>query len=281
MSTDKPLLALVREHLSGDMSELPLFHSVAIRLQQTLARQEFSIEEVLELICEDQSLAGKVLRVANSSFYAGLSKVATIKEAIIRLGAQEIANVAMIASQLECYKSSNKILNTYMQVLWTHTISCAVGAKWIAHKAGYSDISSQAFMGGLLHDIGKLALLKVLDDIIRSGEISISLTNPLIDEILTTMHEEVGYNLMRSWSLPETYATIAIQHHNADFDTGNILLAVVRIANEACRKVGKDIKEHSEISLISCSEAQILGMKEISLAELEIVVEDACEFVEM
>jgi putative nucleotidyltransferase with HDIG domain len=281
MSTEKPLIALVQEHLSGDLSNLPVFHSVAVRLQQTLAKRDFTIDEVLELISEDQSLAGKVLMVANSSYYAGLSKVATIKDAIVRLGAQEIANVAMMASQLESYKSSNEILNTNMQALWGHAFSCAVGAKWLARKAGYSDLSSQAFMGGLLHDIGKLALFKVLDDIIRSGESRVNLTKPLIDEILTTMHEEVGYNLMRSWSLPETYANIAVQHHKADFDTGNILLAVVRLANEACRKVGKDIIEHQEVSLISCPEVQALGVKEITLAELEIVVEDAGELEEM
>jgi putative nucleotidyltransferase with HDIG domain len=281
MSTDKPLIALVQEHLAGDLSELPVFHSVAVRLQQTLAKREFTIDEVLELISEDQSLAGKVLMVANSSYYAGLSKVATIKEAIVRLGAQEIANVAMMASQLESYQSSNEILNTNMQALWSHAFSSAVGAKWLARKAGYPDLASQAFMGALLHDIGKLALLKVMDDIILSGESRITLTKPLIDEILISMHEEVGYNLMRSWSLPETYANIAIQHHKTDFDTGNILLAVVRLANEACRKVGKDIIEYPEISLISCPEVQALGVKEITLAELEIVVEDAGELEDM
>lgn len=278
MSTEKPLIALVQEHLAGDLSELPVFHSVAVRLQQALAKRDFTIDEVLDLISEDQSLAGKVLKVANSSFYAGLSKVATIKEAIVRLGAQEIANVAMMTSQFEAYKSSNEILNNNMQGLWGHAFSCAVGAKWLARKAGYPDLASQAFMGGLLHDIGKLALLKVLDDIIRSGESRITLTKPLIDEILISMHEEVGYNLMRSWCLPETYATIAIQHHTAEFDSSNILLVVVRLANEACRKAGKDIIHHSDISLISCPEVQALGVKEITLAELEIIVEDAGEF---
>jgi len=95
------------------------------------------------------------------------------------------------------------------------------------------------------------------------------------------MHEEVGYNLMRSWSLPETYANISIQHHKAEYDTANILLTVVRLANEACRKVGKDIMEHSEIALIACPEVQALGVKEITLAELEIVVEDAGELEDM
>ena len=129
MSTEKPLIALVQEHLSGDLSDLPVFHSVAVRLQQTLATPNFTIDEVLDLISEDQSLSGKVLKVANSSFYAGLSKVATIKEAIVRLGAQEIANVAMMASQFESYKSTNEILNDNMQGLWKHAFSCAVGAK--------------------------------------------------------------------------------------------------------------------------------------------------------
>ena len=188
--------------------------------------------------------------------------------------------MAMMASQFESYHSSNDVLNENMQALWSHAFSCAVGAKWLARKAGYPHLSSQAFMGGLLHDIGSLALLKVMDDITRSGESRITLTKPLIDEILITMHEEVGYNLMRSWSLPETYANIAIQHHKAEFDTGNILLVVVRLANEACRKVGKDIRPHPEISLVSCPEVQALGIKEITLAELEIVVEDAGELEE-
>jgi hypothetical protein len=63
----------------------------------------------------------------------------------------------------------------------------------------------------------------------------------------------------------------------AEFDTGNILLVVVRLANEACRKVGKDLTESPEIALIACPEVQVLGVKEITLAELEIVIEDAGE----
>lgn len=280
MSTEKPLVAIINEHLSGDLTELPVFHTIAVRLQQALSKRQFTIDEILELISEDQSLAGKVLRVANSSYYAGLSKVATLKEAIVRLGAQEIANVAMMASQFESYQSSNEILNKNMKSLWEHALSCAVGAKWLARKAGYTAIASEAFMGGLLHDIGKLALLKVLDDIIRNGESRSTLTEPLIDEILTNMHEEVGYNLMRSWCLPETYATISVQHHKPECDLNNILLVVVRLANEACRKVGKDIRTYPEISLVACPEFQALGIKEITLAELEIVIEDAGELAE-
>lgn len=277
MSEGKSLLTLVHEHLSGDLSELPVFSSVAVRLQQTLSNEACTIEEVQTLICEDQSLAGKVLKISNSSFYAGLSKVETVKEAIIRLGGQEITNIAMMASQREAYKTTNGILKHNMQALWEHSFSCAVGSRWLAQKTGYHDVAPQAFMGGLLHDIGKLALFKVLDDIIRNEKSSISLSLPLIDEILTTLHEEVGYNLMRAWNLPDIYCDITRQHHAVDFDSNNILLIIVRLANEACRKVGKDLKLYPDMSLIACPEVHALGLKEIVLAELEIVVEDSGE----
>lgn len=274
MISEKPLMTLIQERLAKGLSELPVFNSVAVRLQQTLAKHSFTIEEILDLISEDQSLASNTLKMANSSYYAGLSKIATIKEAIVRLGAQEIANMAMMSSQFETYHSENDILNRKMQILWGHALSCATGAKWITKKAGYPAIATEAFMGGLLHDIGMLVLLKVLDDIISNQETHMILTEPLINEILVTMHEEVGYNLMRAWSLPESYASIALEHHKEDFDAGNTILVAVRLANSICKKTGKDINPDSELSIAMLPEVQALGIKEITLAELEIVIED-------
>jgi len=275
MSTEKPLMELIKEHLAGDLHDLPVFHSVAVRLQQMLVRRDFRIDEVIELISEDQSLAGQVLKVANSSFYSGLSKVATIKDAVVRLGAQEIANLAMLASQQETYRSENEVINGYMQGLWSHALSCAVGAKWLAKKSGYPSLAAEAFMGGLLHDIGKLALLKVLDDIHAKGETKSAFSTPLINEVLERMHEEVGLRLMQSWSLPEIYCNISVNHHRSDFDGNDILLVIVRLANQACDKAGKSIIPYTGTALIMAPEAQCLGVNEIILAELEIIIEDA------
>jgi putative nucleotidyltransferase with HDIG domain len=277
MTADKPIIELINEHLTGNLQELPVFHSVAVNLQQMLAKREFHIDDVIEMISEDQSLAGQVLKVANSSYYAGLSKIATIKDAVVRLGAQEVANMAMMASQFERYHSDIEILNQYMTELWEHSLSCATGAKWLAKKTGYSSLAAESFMGGLLHDIGKLALLKVFDDIQRNKETKATLSETLINEVLDKMHENVGYQLMKSWSLPESYSSIAINHHREDFDGNDILLVLVRLANLACRKVGKSLRPDPGVSLCSAQEAHFLGAKEIVLAELEIIVEDTGE----
>lgn len=277
IATEKPLVELIKEHLAGDLQGLPVFNSVAVKLQQMLARRDFKMDDVIEMISEDQSLASQVLKVANSSFYAGLSSIATIKDAIVRLGAQEVANMVMMASQFEMYHSENEYLNSAMQGLWTHTLACATGAKWLARKSGYTNLAAECFMSGLLHDIGQLALLKVLDDIHKNQEISTAFSQTLVDEILARMHSDVGYQLLKSWSLPEAYCLVAANHHAEEFDGNDILLVIVRLADKACKKVGKSLHPDPSLSLISLPEAQFLSVKELTLAELEITVEDAGE----
>lgn len=276
-STEKPLIELIKEQLQGNLQDLPVFNSVAVKLQQMLARRDFRIDEIIELISEDQSLASQVLKVANSSYYSGLSSITTIKDAIVRLGAQEVANMVMMASQYELYHSENEYLNSSMQKLWSHSLACATGAKWLAKKSGYINLAAESFMGGLLHDIGQLALLKVLDDILRKKESKAAFSETLINEVLVRMHEEVGYNLMKSWSLPESYCSIAVNHHKENFDGNDILLVIVRLSDKACKKVGKSLHPDPTLPLVSSLEAQFLGVKEMTLAELEITVEDAGE----
>lgn len=275
MNSEKPLLQLIEEHLAADLHDLPVFHSVAVRLQQMLARRDFRIDGVIALIGEDQSLAGQVLKLANSSFYSGLSKVGTIKDAVVRLGGHEIANLAMVASQAPCHRADNSLINGYMQGLWSHALACAVGARWLARKAGFTGLAGEAFMGGLLHDIGKLALLRIMDDIHRNRESGTPFSDTLVREVLDRMHESVGQRLLHSWSLPECYCNVAVNHHRPDFDGNDILLVIVRLANLACDKVGRSLTPHPGIALISAPEAQCLGANEIMLAELEIVAEDA------
>lgn len=274
---EKPLIELIRDHLQGDLQNLPVFNSVAVKLQQMLTRRDFRMEDVIEMISEDQSLASQVLKVANSSYYAGLSSIATIKDAIVRLGAQEVANMVMMASQFELYRSKDEYLNSSMQKLWMHSLACATGARWLAKKAGYVNLAAECFMAGLLHDIGQLALLKVLDDIHRNNESKIAFSNTLISEILIRMHEDVGHQLLKSWSLPEAYCSVAANHHKEDFDGADILLLIVRLSDKACKRIGKSLHPDASLSLVSSPEAHYLGTKEITLAELEIILEDAGE----
>jgi len=277
MTENKSLVDLINDHLAKNRVDVPVFHAVALKLQQVLHKPNYSIDEVTQLIIADQGLSSQVLRVANSAFYTGLSKVTNIREAIVRLGSQEVANIAMMATQADVYRSTSPLFSQTMQVLWQHALGCAVAAKWLAGKVGYATMAQEAFLAALLHDVGKLFLLKVVEDLSTSGALKIQVTAALITEVLNSMHVEQGYALMQRLNMPELYADIVRDHHLPDLPGGNTLLAIVRLVNQCCNKLNIGMRPDPELVLFATSEAQFLGAKEIVLAELELVIEDTLQ----
>jgi HD-like signal output (HDOD) protein len=275
MTKETSIVELIKTRLASGTLSVPVFHAVALKLQQVLSRPEFSVEEVHQLINADPGLASQVLRCANSAFYTGLSKVSTIKEAIIRLGSREVANLAMLTTQQDLYRSDDAKYNAIMQTLWKHAFCCATGSKWLAQKSGFVGQAQEAFLAGLLHDIGKLFLLKAMEEVCRGDAGRGNASASVLGEVLITLHVEQGHQLMVQWHLPEIYCEIVARHHEEQWDHGNVLLAIVRLADIACRKLGVGIRQDPTLLLFASPEAQALGLKEVALAELEIVIEDA------
>ena len=275
MMENRSIVELINGYLQESTINVPVFHTVALRLQQVLSRQDFSIDEVNKLITADPGLASQVLRVSNASFYSGLTKVTTIRDAIVRLGATSVANIAMMATQQDMYRSKDPKLNGLMSTLWQHALCCAIGAKWLATKANLAALAEEAFLAGLLHDVGKLFLLKVMEDIIKEEKSSGEISPALLAEVINGMHVEHGFHLMQKWSMPEAYGNVVRDHHIVQWDQGNLLLAMVRLVDQACNKLGVGMHPEPGLVLFASSEAQVLGIKEITLAELEIVIEDA------
>ena len=100
------------------------------------------------------------------------------------------------------------------------------------------------------------------------------ITRTAADEFLDSMHSDVGYKLLLKWNLPEIYAVVCRDHHRPDYDTTNILLVAVRLANLVCQKLGVGLQPDKDLVLVTCSEAGVLALSDIVLAELEIAVED-------
>ena len=105
----------VRKLLASQPIELPIFHPVAIKLQRMLTDYDFTVDEVAQVATEDQSLASQMLRMANSPMYMGRTKVATIKETVIRLGAQQVINLAIAASQASTHGEEDQALDRYIK----------------------------------------------------------------------------------------------------------------------------------------------------------------------
>ncbi len=273
MSDDLSLLDQALAFAEERQITLPVFSDVALKVQKASREERYDISEIERAIESDPALVAEVLRAANSAFFGGLSEVSSIRAAVLRLGLQRVANLVFLATEKSRYTTRHPEIANLMRDLWHHASACALAAEWISRKVRFPQHGETVFIGALVHDIGKLFLLRVLDDM--AGEPEYAAVSPeLIREMLDNAHTEVGHRLLVSWHLPEVFQTIVRDHHVEVPDPANIPLQIVRLANHACNKVGIGLRPQPELVLGAVREAATLGMSEIAIAELEIILED-------
>jgi putative nucleotidyltransferase with HDIG domain len=165
-----------------------------------------------------------------------------------------------------------------MDQLWIHSVACALGAKWIAKECRLPSKMNEAFFAGLLHDIGKAFLLMAIADLKKSGQMDENVPQSFIEEVLDTLHQSLGAQLLKNWNLPEIYCTVAEHHHDESMDGQDIVLPMVSLANKVLAKAGIGIMHTPDIDLATSPEAIQLDLSEIKVAELELTMEDYVEF---
>ena len=275
MNAAKPLKERVTDYIGQSGLQLPMFNPIALELHNALKDEKLTTAGFEAVITRDPGLSGQVLRMANSSAFAGLTQIGTIKQAVLRLGMKQVARLAIAAAQLSLYRSANTLTGPYMGELWRQAYACARGAGWIAERIGRPGEADAAFLAGLLHDIGKLLILRALEEIVEKGTSGQTLSRALIDEMIEGLHCELGYALMKQWNLPEAYCIVSRDHHVEEPDAGRVLVAIVRVMDQVCAKIGIGAAADPEVVPAASPEAQALGLSEVQLAELEIELEDS------
>ena len=275
MEAESSLVGMIDHFVASKKVKLPAFNATALRIQKEVAKAEPDSRLIEKLIVSDQSLTGEVLSVSNSSFYKGLTQVATVRDAIIRMGNIEVSNIVSLVALQHNFQSKIPAMHKIMGKLWRHSVGCAIGANWLARQTGFQALAHETFIAGLLHDVGKLYVLKVVDDMKASKEIENLPPDTVIDELMQQLHTEQGYALMAQWNLPEKYCQVARDHHLAEFDGSNFLLVLVRLANQVCHKMGIGLIEDPSIVLLETAEAAQLQLSEMDLARLEVRLEDS------
>ena len=211
--------------------ELPVFNPVALEVLQLFADPENDIDVVINAINKDQALAIQILKMANSSAYAGRARMETIKDSVNRLGARQITNLAMAASQAALHASEMPIVNEILKDLWQHSYACALGCRSLAISTGNKDLADHAYLAGLLHDIGKLYLLKAMERISQESDIAFELDRETLLDVFSDMHVEQGYRIMWHWNIPAIYCAVVANHHADHCDPDDKLSTIVRLVN--------------------------------------------------
>jgi HD-like signal output (HDOD) protein len=274
MSEERNLKNLITEAINKPGMQLPVFNPVALELQQLMSNDNASMQTMESTIMRDPALVMQVLRMANSAVYSGLAEIGTLKQALMRVGSQQVLRLAMAAAQFSLYRSNDPRCNAHMQSLWKAAWASAKGAAWIAERSGHGAISEQAFLAGLLHDAGKLVILRAIEEISTAKLPGLALSDHLIEEMLDSLHCEYGYALMNHWHLPEIYCVVGRDHHLPQLDASNTLLVVVRLMDQVRTRLGIGCAPDTELLPAASEEAIILRLNEVQLADLEITLED-------
>lgn len=182
------------------------------KLLSVVGSDRTSAKDVADVLSTDQVLAGKVLKLVNSSFYGFSNKISTISRAVVILGFSEVRNLALGLSSYEALKKYKDTVD--WGEFWGHALSCAAGAQALASRNNYP-VAEEAFVAGLLHDIGHFVICITFPK--EYSKLLAEADGDLLrreKEVLGMSHVEVGKELLEHWKLPEHLCRVARFHHN-------------------------------------------------------------------
>ncbi|MEN6295464.1 MAG: HDOD domain-containing protein [Chloroherpetonaceae bacterium] len=221
-----------------ETQELATLPPVAAKVLFLIENENIDIREIARVVETDPTLTIKLLRVANSPLYATYTDITSVQQAIINLGLNRLTNIVLgvsIFSKLFMMKEKGSA--ELIEKFWWHSSCTAVVAKALAEKIHFLS-KDYEFIGGLLHDIGKLTIFQY-DTHLYSKVLSLVEFSNYTDlqaeqEIYGITHPEVGLALANLWKLPMELTNIIGFHHdieNLSNDEGSEELAIVRIAD--------------------------------------------------
>ena len=233
------LLRIIEEELQ----DLPSLPAVVAKVMQTINDPTTSATDLNRLISTDQALAGKILRLVNSSYYGFPRKITTITHAIVILGFSTVRNLATSLGVVSGFDPGNMITALDREQFWAHSVAVASAASLVARRKNASaKVLEEVFIGGLLHDIGKLFLdqyfpqqYTIAIKLAKAANISIWEAEKTA---LGVGHVLIGKRVAEKWNLPPSLsAMIALHHQTAYAKEYMEIVSIVHAADYLARKV--------------------------------------------
>ena len=254
------------ETLVQEISELVSLPVVVAKINQLVDDPKSSSSDIGDLIIQDPGLTAKVLRVANSAFYGLSYQVETVSRAVTILGTRQLRDIVVATACVDSFqKIPNKLVT--MEHFWRHSMYCGLVSRVLGELSGFGN-SEGLFVGGLLHDIGVLAMFRIepeksrqaLEIHLEGGE-SLEI-HEAEQRVFGFDHADVGGALLKKWKFPVKLAEVVAHHHYPEKASEFVKEAsVVHIANSIAVLAELDTDEVTFAPPISESAWHITGLK--------------------
>jgi putative nucleotidyltransferase with HDIG domain len=247
-----PLRAELERRLETGSLELPLLPGVAMEVTSAAAREDSDARLLADILKRDPAMAAHVLRVVNSPAYSPRAQIVSLQQAVGRVGSAKIREIALI---IACRTGVFKVKGYEAEVdqVFKHSVATALFAQEIARQTRNN--VEDAFLCGLLHDVGRPVLLQALLELSRESG---SRAREALLAVVTDIHCRAGAALATEWKLPDTVSAAILNHHSASPEHA----ASVHITALADR-LGHALLETPEVTPESVAEHPALEKLEI------------------
>ncbi|MBD3345485.1 MAG: HDOD domain-containing protein [Chitinivibrionales bacterium] len=228
------------KRITESIISLPTLPTVVSKMLELVDNPKTSAASLARLISTDQALTARILKLANSAYYGFPREIYTVDMAIVVLGFNSVRDMGLSLTVLDVFKNKGEEDVFDISKFWEHSVGCGIGAKMLARRF-HRRLVGEAFVAGLLHDIGKVILnhyvSKEFHEIIVSVQNGETNLDDAEEKVLGTSHGEIGGWLADKWRLPKIIAE-SIRFHHIPWESRfeSVLVAIVSLSNYLCHK---------------------------------------------
>ncbi|MCX5757986.1 MAG: HDOD domain-containing protein [Candidatus Hydrogenedentes bacterium] len=238
--------------LLDDVITLPSLPGTVAHIMRLVSDPQCALSAVAQAISSDPPLAMKTLRLVNAAYYGLRQQVGTIEHAVVLLGIKVIKNLAFTATVFDIMKGS-------VETLFLHSVFCGAAMRAViesGHPNAQVHTGEEAFVCGLLHDIGKVILDEFLpEECAKAAQLSRTEQIPSYSaekQIIGVDHAEVGARLAQKWKLPDGISDGIACHHDlrrCKIPVHQQVGAMISIADFMCIRAGLGASENTVVAV--------------------------------
>lgn len=213
---------------------LPVFPHIVKEVQACLGGDTPSIEEIAIIVEKDIVIASKLISIANSPLYKGVDTVNSLNAALLRLGMKATQGVISAVAAKSMFASENLSLKQLLENLWMHSFATACLGKRLGEELKIKN-TENLFLMGIIHDIGKMLLMKAVVDLFPEAPVE----TPDIQRAIHEIHTTFGAVLLKKLRFSDAFIQVAEFHHWNTYPKGtDPELMIINLADFLAHEIG-------------------------------------------
>ncbi len=260
-------LVHVQKELDEKRLVLPTLPDVALKVRDAVAKGESTSQELADMIVTDAALSARLIQVANSPLYRGAQEVKNIQMAVTRLGSSTIRTLITSLVMQQMFTPTTELLSDYFRETWQQGVNVSSISRALASFVPHLN-PDEAMLAGLIHQIGKLPILMLVENIPEFKN-----SPSRLNKLLEKAHPPIGKIIMETWDFPEELKLVASEYVDFQRESGDkadyvdivqvaFLQSIAGTDHPACRVDWNTVPSFAKLGLES--DAEILEIEGVS-----------------